>query len=148
MTYRLGYVTQKVAFAFVAEHHRHHKPPQGAIVCIGAFKGDQMVGVAVVGRPIARMSADGRTAELTRVCVLEGHPNCASWLLTRAKRLSQAMGFERFLTYTLPSEGGASLRAAGFVNEGLAGGGSWSRPSRGRQDKHPTQQKIRWSASA
>lgn len=30
---------------------------------------------------------------------------------------------------------------------GRAGGGSWSRPTRPREDKHPTQVKLRWEVT-
>lgn len=43
------------------------------------------------------------------------------------------MGYARVITYTLPSEGGASLRAAGYRFDGEAGGASamWgTRPGR------------------
>lgn len=48
----------------------------------------------------------------------------------------------------LATEGGASLRAAGFRLIGEAGGGSWSRADRPRIDLHPTQLKPRWELSA
>jgi len=59
-----------------------------------------------------------------------------------------AMGYQRLITYTLPEEGGASLRASGFALIGQAGGGSWSRPSRPRVDLAPLQQKLRWEMAA
>lgn len=40
----------------------------------------------------------------------------------------------------------ASLRAAGWKIVGETGGGTWSRPSRPRVDKHPLQGKLRWEA--
>lgn len=146
MTYTLAYITQRQAFAFIAEHHRHHKPPQGAIVCIAAMLGEKLIGVAVVGRPVSRMLQAKGALEVTRTCVLEGYPNAASWLLTRAKRAAQAIGAKSVVTYTLPSEGGASLKAAGFTNEGVAGGGQWTKPSRPRKAHGNDQQKFRWTA--
>ncbi len=38
------------------------------------------------------------------------------------RRIAREMGYQRVLTYTLPDEGGASLRAAGFKFDGDAGG--------------------------
>ena len=61
-----------------------------------------------------------------------------------AWRAARALGYRRLVTYTLPEEGGGSLRAAGWKCLGEAGGGSWSVPSRPRVDKHPTQTKMRW----
>jgi hypothetical protein len=54
------------------------------------------------------------------------------------------MGYKRLITHTLPHEGGTSLRATGFTLIGEAGGGSWSRPSRQREDKAPLGVKLRW----
>lgn len=58
---------------------------------------------------------------------------------------AERLGYRRLGTYTLPEEGGASLRAAGWRLIGEAGGGSWD--ARPRVDKHPTQVKLRWEAT-
>lgn len=135
------------AYAFIREHHRHHKPPQGALFAIGAAEGPSVVGVVVVGRPVARMLADGWTVEVTRLAT-DGSRNACSMLYRAAWRAARAMGYRRLVTYTLPAEGGSSLRAAGFRLIGEAGGGSWSRNSRPRVDTHPTEIKLRWELSA
>ena len=54
------------------------------------------------------------------------------------------MGYQRLITYTLDTEPGTSLRAAGFRIDGYTRGGSWNRPNRARIDKHPTTRKARW----
>jgi hypothetical protein len=105
------------------------------------------VGVVIVGRPVARRRDDGLTAEVTRLCVLEGEPNACSFLYGKAARAALAMGFRRIGTYTLKSEPGTSLKAAGWVCLGERGGGSWERRSRPRADKHPTEQKLLWEAA-
>jgi hypothetical protein len=88
-------------------------------------------------------------AEIIRLCVREDSRHAASALAGRLRRVGQALGFERIATYTLPEEGGASLRAAGWQQDmELAGGGEWSRPSRGREvATHPTARKARWWAA-
>lgn len=139
-------VTLREAHAFVAQHHRHHRPDRGGRFAIGASKGERIVGVIVVGRPKARMLSDDYTAEVTRCCT-DGSRNACSALYGAAWRAARAMGYRRLVTYTLPSEGGASLRGAGFRCVGVAGGGSWSRSRRPRVDTHPTQQKLRWERS-
>ena len=61
------------------------------------------------------------------------------------RRAGLALGFDRFVTYTLESEEGTSLRAAGFEPVALVQGGHlWSCPSRPREDKGPMDRKIRW----
>lgn len=102
-----------------------------------------MVGVAIVGRPVARQSQDGLTAEVKRLAT-DGTRNACSILYAAAWRAARALGYRRLITYTLPEEGGASLRGAGWRCIGSAGGGAWSRRARPRVDLHPTQQKLRW----
>jgi hypothetical protein len=136
-------MTLREATAYVEQNHRHHKPPQGALFAIGVSDGEKVCGVAVVGKPVARLNDDGWTVEVTRCCT-DGTRNACSMLYRSCWRAARAIGYRRLVTYTLPSEGGASLRGAGFKLIGTAGGGSWSRPSRPRVDTHPTQEKLRW----
>lgn len=133
---------------FVAEHHRHHEAPVGGLFAVGCSDGEKVVGAAIVGRPVARMNNDGWTAEVTRLCALEGQRNACSMLYRAAWRACRALGYRRLITYTLESEGGASLRASGFRLVGQRGGGSWSRTDRPRVDKHPLEQKTLWELTA
>ncbi len=137
------------ANAFVAEHHRHHKPVRGCIAVVGVEAHGRMCGVAIVGRPLARLLDDRRTAEVTRCCT-DGTPNACSMLYRAAWRSVKALGYQQLITYTLPREGGASLRAAGFLEVGPAGGGRWSRPlsGRARTDGHPLERKTLWEIRA
>lgn len=101
-------ITLREARAFVASHHRHHKAPRGCRFVIGLEETDRncIVGVAVVGRPSARHLDDGRTVEITRLCVLDGHPGACSKLYGACWRAARAIGYRRLVTYTLPEEGG------------------------------------------
>ena len=143
MSLTLCPLTLKEASAFVASVHRHHKPPQGGLFAVGVSSGDQIVGVAIVGRPVARMLADDYTAEVTRLAT-SGERNACSILYAAAWRACRALGYRRLITYILDTEPGTSLRAAGWACVGQAGGGSWSRKSRPRVDDHPTQGKLRF----
>lgn len=129
------------ANAFVRKHHRHHKPVVGHYFSIGAVLGEDVVGVVIVGRPVARARQDGETVEVTRLCT-DGTRNAASFLYGAAQRAAFALGFRRIGTYILASEPGTSLIAAGWRLVGERGGGSWDTPSRPRVDKHPTQSKL------
>lgn len=133
------------ASAFVAQHHRHHRPPRGGLFAVAVAADSAIRGVAIVGRPVARKLQDGWTAEVTRLCT-DGTPNACSILYAAAWRAARALGWRRLVTYTLPEEGGASLRGAGWRCVGEAGGGSWSCASRPRVDRHPLQAKLRWEA--
>lgn len=135
------------AKAFVRQHHRHHKPPQGHVVSVAVSDDEDTVrGVAIAGRPVSRMLDDGYTLEITRVAT-DGARNACSMLYGAICRAGRALGYTRFITYTLPEEGGASLRGAGWkLASDMAGGGSWSRATRPRVDEHPQQMKLRWEA--
>jgi hypothetical protein len=143
-----GRVTIDEANAFVTESHRHHPPVVGHLFSIGAFDGIKLVGVVIVGRPVARLRDDGLTAEVTRLCT-DGTRNACSFLYGAAARAAFALGFLRIGTYTLPDEGGASLRGAGWRLIGERGGGEWSVPSRPRKSaKFPTGTKLLWEMNA
>ena len=135
------------ANAFVATHHRHHKPVVGHLFSIAAAAGDKIVGVAIVGRPVARMRDDGVTAEVTRLCT-DGTRNACSFLYGACARAAFALGFKRIGTYILKSEPGVSLTASGWRLVGEVRGRSWSTPSRPRVDKHPTQDKLLFETTA
>jgi hypothetical protein len=139
-------LTLEEANALVERLHRHHKPARGHKFSIGLAKCGEVVGAAIVSRPTARMSDDGWTLEVVRL-VTDGTKNACSALYAAAWRATRAMGYKRLITYTLPEEGGASLRAAGWRCIGTAGGGTWSRKTRPRVDLHPLQEKLRWEAS-
>lgn len=136
-------LTFRESVSFVREKHRHHEPPRGDVFRIGAAKNGEVVAVAIVGRPVARMLDDGWTLEVLRLCS-DGSRNACSFLYGAAWRAARALGWRKLVTYTLAEEGGASLRAAGWKCIGAAGGGSWSRKQRPRVDTHPLQEKLRW----
>lgn len=133
-------VSQKIAFAFVRAHHRHHAVPVGALWQHGVHDDDgRLVGVAVVGRPVARQLDDGLTVEVTRLCTL-GTDNACSMLYAAARRAADTKGFRRGLTYITDEEfarsRGASLRAAGYRYLGKTKDKyGWDRPGRPRNSE-------------
>ena len=136
------------ACLWVNRVHRHHRAPVGGLFAIGLAEDSEIVGVAIVGRPVARGSQDGWTAEVTRVAVQEGIKNGNSKLYGACWRAARALGYRRLITYTLDTESGTSLKAAGWKIVGRVRGRSWDTPSRPRIDKHPLQGKLRWEADA
>ena len=141
-------VTLGEARAFVDQWHRHHRAPQGGLFAIGASVGDDVVGIAIVGRPVARGLDDGWTVEVTRVAVREGYPNACSMLYGACWRAARAMGYRKAITYTLDTESGTGVTAAGWKCVAKVRGRSWTTPSRPRVDKHPLQGKLRWETEA
>jgi hypothetical protein len=141
-------VSLEEANALVEAMHRHHKPVVGHKFSLGVAAADQIVGVAIVGRPVARGNDDGLTLEVNRCCT-DGTKNACSMLYGAAWRAAKAMGYRRLITYTLPAEGGTSLRAAGWTLLGERGGGNWNTPSRPRIDTDELLrgQKLLWEAA-
>lgn len=144
------------ANAFVARHHRHHKPVVGHRFSISAWADDKLVGVAIIGRPVARMAGSPlEVLEVSRLCT-DGTPHTCSMLYAAAARAGKAMGYRRIQTYILETETGASLLAAGWISHGAAGGSQWKRSGdysnqsqavlfqRNRTDQ-PTCGKVRWA---
>jgi hypothetical protein len=137
---------------FIGQHHRHNLPPVGWRFGVAvAMKDGTVVGVAMAGRPVARMLDDGRTLEVTRTCTL-GTPNANSMLYGATARAAKALGYDRLITYTLAEETGSSLRAAGWEKDAdVPGEASWSRPSRPAiqtdifgNERRPPGDKVRW----
>lgn len=139
-------ITIEEANEFVKRFHRHHKPPVGYKFAIGVANGE-LVGVAIIGRPIARMNDDGWTLEVTRTCT-DGTKNANSMLYGAAWRVARALGYRRMITYSLPSESGMSLRGAGMKLIGKTQDHqSWSSKGRPRLDLHP-EIKNRWEVTS
>lgn len=132
MSLHLAPVSFADACAFVEAWHRHHGAPVGHKFSLGVARDEVLVGVAIVGRPVARPFDDGRTLEVTRVAT-DGTPHAASMLYAAAWRAASALGFRRLVTYTQQGESGSSLRAAGWsvVAERPPRPG-WNMPSRPR----------------
>lgn len=56
-----------------------------------------------------------------------------------------ALGYVKLITYTREDEPGASLRAAGWQNEGAIRARSWNMPNRKREDKTEVVKRQRWA---
>jgi hypothetical protein len=127
--------------------HRHHGRVAGCLFSIGAEDEDgKLRGVAIIGRPVSRLNDDGWTAEVLRVAT-DGCPNVCSFLYSAAWRACRAIGYLRLGTYTLVSESGSSLRAAGWVVLHECDAKSWDCPGRPRLHGDP-QQRLYWQVGA
>jgi hypothetical protein len=136
----------------VRDWHRHNKPTVGGLFAIGVEEDGELVGVAIVGRPVARKLQDGYTAEVNRSCTLPNAPKGANSMLYAACwRAWRAMGGRKLVTYTLASESGASLRGAGWkiLAEVPISKAPWCGPDRQREYQPVYgQQKFRWEMNA
>lgn len=135
------------AIAFIADVHRKLPKVQGAMWCVSVRDESDIVGVAIVGWP----SQEQTTREMDhlrvlRVAVKEGYKNACSMLYGAAWRAARAMGVDSMDTFTHLEEPGVSLRAAGWIEDGLTDGGEYDRPSRRRMKQVDAQPKRRWWA--
>lgn len=145
-------VTLREANAFVARHHRHHKPARGCRFSIALIEGDALAGVAIVGRPVAPGCDPVFTAEVTRLCT-DGTKDACSALYGAAARAAKALGYHRIQTYILASEPGISLIAAGWRPDKAVRGRQWNHSSERqlrlgggtRREDQPTEDKVRWA---
>lgn len=145
---RTGWVSRSEANEVIREWHSHLKPVVGAIFQLGAFDGDTLVGVVVVGRPSSREYDYRKVTEVTRLCT-NGHKNAASKLLGAAHRTATAMGFEKLISYTLDGEAATSYRAAGWTQTAQLPARTWRR-SEGteRANEVAVHAKKRWERVA
>jgi len=139
-------ISLNAARAWIASCHRHlRRPVTGWLFGVEVLRDGERIGVACAARPAARLLQDGVTCEVSRVAVLEGERNACSFAYGALRRAAVALGYRRIVTYTLADEPGVSLRAAGFVCDGPAGGGEADRPSRPRAPVEQSGPKVRWS---
>jgi len=146
--YTIEPCTLSQANEIVESFHRHHKRAQGHRFSILARDNNdnEIAGIAIVGRPVARMCDKDFTAEVTRLCVHDGRPNACSFLYASAARICKEMGFRKIQTYILDEEPGTSLKASGWVKEAESPGGQWKHTDgKERRTDQPTGKKSRWA---
>ena len=110
----------KQANVFVKNYHRHNIPCVGGKFAISCYDEERLCGVAICGRPTARLADDGVTLEIYRNCT-DGTKNACSKLYGACVRIAKEMGYAKVITYILESESGASIKASNFICEGKAG---------------------------
>lgn len=139
-------ISRNEAITWLAGVHRHLKRPVTGWLFGVQITDDagERIGVAMAGRPSARLLQDGVTVEITRVAMLDGHPNACSFAYGALRRAARELGYQRVITYTRADEAGTSPKAAGFRCDGPAGGGEASRPSRARKASEDPSPKVRW----
>lgn len=129
---------------FTKQYHRH----LGSIVVARfalAVSDEQghIHGVAIVGLPLSQKFG-AFTLEVRR-CTTDGTRNACSMLYGACWKTARALGYRRLITYTLPEEGGASLRAVGWKPTTGCGGKPWNSKKR-KRDANPLYllKKTRW----
>ena len=141
---KLTPINREMAAYFVKQHHRHSKPTTGFKFAVAIADDKEVIrGVAIAGRPVARELDDGLTIEVLRVCT-DGVRNGCSRLYGACASAAKWMGYRLAITYTLESETGASVRAAGFVKAGQVRDRQWGTALRPRLERDLIGDKVRW----
>jgi len=154
MNFSVVPLSLKEANDFVTKYHRHNKKTVGHKFSIGAIHQDDLVGVAIIGRPVSRHLDEKFTVEVLRVCVKDDSPrNTCSFLYGRCWRIWQAMGGKKILTYTLAIESGSSMKAVGWekvhTTKPVKIGKGWTNRGNGRVWQPVNSQlKFRWEQQA
>ena len=126
MSLELVPISIKEANDYVRSFHRHNKPTQGAKFAIACADENSIVGVSLVGRPLSASLDDGFTAEVLRLCTTDDSPkNVCSKLYAASWRAWKAMGGKKIITYTMQSEKGSSIEAAGYKIIAQTKPGTW-----------------------
>ncbi len=135
---------------FIARHHDHCGVPVTWRFHNAVFNGPTLVGVAVVGNPVAPGLMGRGILEVNRLCVRRDTPdalrwNAASMLYGWCAREAQHRGWQKIITYTRSDEAGTSLQAAGWKRESTVRGRGWHSSRRRRSNRNGWIDKVRWS---
>ena len=136
-------ISLAAANSMVVQWHRHSGQVRGHRFSLGLFDElGPLLGVVIVGRPVSRVLDNGSTVEITRLTT-DGTRNACSMLYAAACHEARRRGFSLCVTYTLATETGASLRAAGFTHVADVTPRQWDAPSRPRSRRTPVP-RHRW----
>ena len=140
------------AARFVATHHTHCAPPLVHRFSLGVWNGRwRLMGVAIMGNPVARALMGRNLVEALRVCVRRDtepmlRDGCCSKLYAAAAKSAEREGFEKIITYLRADEDGASIKAANWVREADVPGRGWHSARRRRSNgNNAFVPKTRWS---
>lgn len=143
-------VTVTAAKAWVRQVHRHLPEIQGGLFASSVWNEDGPAAMGIAINPPRVWLGTGRIV-IGRVAAMpdlepvgdHAAPAC-TMIYASLCRAAKALGWREAWTYTLPSESGASLRAAGFIYMGETRGEEWDRPSRRRKAAVSPAKKGRW----
>lgn len=137
------------ARAFVARHHAHCNPPVVMRYGYAILNAGLLLGVAMVGNPVARALCGRGILEVNRLCVRRDVAralarNACSMLYGRCAQEAERRGFSHIVTYTRQDEDGGSLVAAGWLQESVVRGRGWHSARRARGNANAWIDKVRW----
>ncbi|MBW4025403.1 MAG: hypothetical protein HIU92_20125 [Proteobacteria bacterium] len=147
---QLGPVSSGQARRFIAQHHAHCGIPTAWRFHGAVFNGRTLMGVAIVGNPVARAYSGRGIVEINRLCIRRDTPtalrwNAASMLYGWCAREAERRGWHKIITYTRADEPGTSLDAAGWHRDASIRGRGWHSAKRPRSNRNGWIDKVRWS---
>lgn len=103
--------TDRLARSFVERHH-YSGSYVAALLRVGLYRGDELVGVAVLSQPASQAALDAALplpgvlrAELGRFVLVDDVPaNGESWFLGRVFELARRRGFEALVAHSDPQQ--------------------------------------------
>ena len=131
---------------FVLDRHRHHRDVyrlNHKFSCGAVDSTGKLVGVAIMGRPVAPWADRETRLEVLRVCT-DGTKNACSLLYAAAARAAKALGYRVIGTYTRQDEPGTSLRAAGWSEAHRTDAKGWASDRRPRTENTELFPRIYW----
>lgn len=128
-------ISWKSARRMIEQHHYLRYAPCGHKFSLGIYAGEQLIGVMIFGRPVARKEDQENTLELTRMFLYDSPKNSESRSLSLAEKWIRKNRHEtRLIAYSDPEVGhkGIIYRAANWRYVGMSRLWSWSksRPNR------------------
>ena len=118
----------------------------------GVWNGDWcLMGVAMIGNPVAWALMGRNLVEATRVCVRRDtepmlRDGCCSKPYAAAAQGAERAGYCKIITYLRADEESASIRAADWVREAAVPGRGWHSACRRRSNgNNAFVAKVRWS---
>lgn len=143
-------IDRACARRFIAQHHAHCRVPVTWRFHTGIYNGRTLLGVAIVGNPVAPGFNGRGIAEVNRLCIRRDTAvalrwNAASMLYGWCAREATRRGWRKIITYTRVDEPGTSLRAAGWTPECRVRGRGWHSARRARSNTNSWIDKVRWA---
>jgi hypothetical protein len=124
--------TLREANHYVRLWHSHNEPVRGCMFTVACeTRTGDVVGVAIVGRPIAPALQDGRTIEVTRVATpgLRADRRCwgaMSMMIRSVWAAAWAIGVRRGVSYTRADESGRGYEVAGWLPVATCKTAAWT----------------------
>jgi hypothetical protein len=108
-----------------------------------------MLGVVMIGNPIAPALNGRGILEVNRLCICRDVPTALAWnassqLYGWAAREARRRGWKHIISYTRVDEQGTALRAAGWTKEATVRGCGWHSGKRSWSNRNSFVDKIRW----